>query len=289
MAAILVTGANGQLGTELGLLAGEYPQHHFTFTDVAELNITSQKSVEDFFSAHQFDFCINCAAYTAVDKAESDMESAFNLNAAAVFNLAQTTGSRKTKLIHISTDFVFDGRKHKPYDETDTPAPLNIYGKSKWRGEEACLQQNPESIILRTSWLYSPFGNNFVKTIQRLAKERKEIGVIYDQVGTPTYAYDLARAILHIIEKQESANASGIFHYSNEGVASWYDFAAAIIEISNLPCSVKPLETHEYPTPAKRGHFTVLNKNKIRQTFGLTIPNWQESLKKCIERIHGAN
>jgi len=287
MPSILVTGSKGQLGTELTLLAAEYPQYQFMFTDSHRMDITDEKSVRDLFAANQFDYCINCAAYTAVDKAESDMETAFHLNAAAVFNLAQVTREHHVRLIHLSTDFVFDGKKSKPYTEEDLPSPLNIYGKSKWRGEEACLQQNSNSIIIRTSWLYSPFGNNFVKTMQKLGRERKEIGVIYDQVGTPTYAYDLARAIMTMLPRLNDT-ISGIFHYSNEGVCSWYDFAVAIMELSGLPCSVKPLETAEYPTPAKRGHYSVLNKKKIKSTFGLTIPHWRESLKKCIERIESA-
>ncbi len=286
MASILVTGSKGQLGTELSLIAGDYPQHQLTFTDVEELDIINEKSVRDFFSKNNFDFCINCAAYTAVDKAESDMESAFNLNTAAVFNLAQITNELNIRLIHISTDFVFDGKKSKPYTEDDIPSPLNIYGKSKWRGEEACFQQNSKSIIIRTSWLYSPFGVNFVKTMQRLGRERTEIGVIYDQIGTPTYAHDLAQALMEIVSKHPENPVSGIFHYSNEGVCSWYDFAVAIMQLNGLSCNIKPLETIEYPTPAKRGPYSVLNKKKIKTTFGLTIPHWRDSLQKCIERIN---
>lgn len=284
MAHILVTGSKGQLGTELSLIAGEYPQHQFTFTDFTELDITHTTAIQKFLAAHKFDYIINCAAYTAVDKAEGDMESAFKINVEAAGNLARAANERNIKLIHISTDFVFDGRKHKPYLEDDAPSPLNIYGKSKWRGEEACLRENPQSIILRTSWLYSPFGNNFVKTMQRLGSERKEIGVIYDQIGTPTYSLDLARCIMEIISQPEK-QITGIFHYSNEGVCSWYDFAVAIMDFSGLTCRVKPLETSEYPTPAKRGHYTVLNKKKIKQTLGITIPHWHHSLQKCIERI----
>ncbi|HXH19997.1 MAG TPA: dTDP-4-dehydrorhamnose reductase [Chitinophagales bacterium] len=288
MPSILVTGSKGQLGTELTLLAAEYPQYQFTFTDSHGMDITDEKSVRDLFTANRFDYCINCAAYTAVDKAESDMEAAFNLNATAVFHLAQVTREHNVRLIHLSTDFVFDGKKSKPYTEEDQPSPLNIYGKSKWRGEEACLQQNSKSIIIRTSWLYSPFGNNFVKTMQKLGRERKEIGVIYDQVGTPTYAYDLASTIMTMLPRLNE-NITGIFHYSNEGVCSWYDFAVAIMELSGLSSKVKPLETVEYPTPAKRGHYSVLNKKKIKATFGLTIPYWRDSLKKCIERIEKYN
>ncbi|MDZ4843934.1 MAG: dTDP-4-dehydrorhamnose reductase [Chitinophagales bacterium] len=284
MAQILVTGSKGQLGTELSLLAEEFPQHQFTFTDFTELDITNPTAIQNFLAAQKFDYLINCAAYTAVDKAESDMENAFKLNVEAAANLARAANEHNVKLIHISTDFVFDGRKHKPYVEEDAPSPMNIYGKSKWRSEEACLKENPQSIILRTSWLYSPFGNNFLKTMQRLGSERNEIGVIYDQVGTPTYSLDLARCIMHIIAQPEK-QAGGIFHFSNEGVSSWYDFAVAIMDLSGLTCSVKPLETSEYPTPAKRGHYTVLNKKKIKQTFAISIPHWHESLRKCIERM----
>lgn len=265
-------------------MTAEFSQHQFTFTDYADLDITNADAVQSFLSAHHFDYIINCAAYTAVDKAESDMENAFRLNAEAVGVLAKAAHERGTKLIHISTDFVFDGRKHKPYLEEDAPSPLNIYGKSKWRGEEICLIENPASIILRTSWLYSPFGNNFVKTMQRLGNERKELGVIYDQIGTPTYALDLARCIMEVISQPEK-QVGGIFHYSNEGVCSWYDFAVAIMDLSGLNCLVKPLETSEYPTPAKRGHYTVLNKKKIRQAFGIAIPHWQHSLRDCIHRM----
>ncbi len=285
VANILVTGANGQLGTELSILSRKHAQHHFTFTDVSELDITNARAVEDFFQGNSFDVCVNCAAYTAVDKAESDMEAAFKLNAEASQNLARASAKHNVKLIHISTDFVFDGRKSKPYVEDDLPSPLNIYGKSKWRGEEACVKEYPGCIIIRTSWLYSPFGNNFVKTVQRLCSERKEVGIIYDQIGTPTYAHDLAVAILAIIEKLPSPEAQGIFHFSNEGVCSWYDFAEAIKNLSGLTCRLKPLETSEYPTPAKRAAYTVMNKKKIKQTFGLEIPHWQESLAACINRM----
>lgn len=285
---ILVTGSKGQLGKELSLIMEEYPQCRFAFTDLDELDVTSEKSVEDFLSSAKFDFCINCAAYTAVDKAESEMENAFRLNADAVANLARATVQHNTKLIHISTDFVFDGIKSKPYVEDDIPAPPNIYGKSKLRGEEYCLRDNPQSIIIRTAWLHSPFGGNFVKTMQRLGSEREEIGVIYDQVGTPTYAHDLAHAILKIISHPDVGKTHGIFHYSNEGVCSWYDFAVAVMDLSNLACKVKPLETIEYPTPAKRSHYSALNKKKIKLTFELSIPYWRHSLKKCIERINNA-
>ncbi len=284
MIPILVTGSNGQLGNELRCIAGNYPAYGFLFTDVNELDITNATEVLFFFNQYKPSFCINCAAYTAVDKAESDMEKAFLLNADAAANLANAASKFKTKLIHISTDFVFDGRKSKPYLEDDLTAPLNIYGKSKLRGEEMCLTENHETLILRTSWLYSPFGNNFVKTMQRLGKEKTEIGVIYDQVGTPTYAHDLANAIMEIITGKHS-DTSGIFHFSNEGICSWYDFAVAVMTLSDLNCRVKPIETMDYPTPAKRGHFTVMNKKKIKEAFGISIPHWQESLKKCIERI----
>ncbi len=285
---ILVTGSKGQLGRELSLITEEYPQCQFAFTDFDELDIASEKSVEDFLSSAKFDFCINCAAYTAVDKAESEMESAFRLNADAVANVARATSRHNVKLIHISTDFVFDGRKSEPYVEDDRPAPPNVYGKSKLRGEEYCLRDDPQSIVIRTAWLHSPFGNNFVKTMQRLGSGRKEVGVIYDQVGTPTYAWDLAHAILKIISHPDAEKASGIFHYSNEGVCSWYDFAVAVMDLSSLECKVKPLETSEYPTPARRGHYSVLNKKKIKLAFGLSIPHWRESLRKCIERINNA-
>ncbi|GIV34597.1 MAG: NAD(P)-dependent oxidoreductase [Chitinophagales bacterium] len=282
---ILVTGANGQLGTELRTLAVQYPRYSFIFTDLDQLDITRAAATEDFIRNCRPHFLINCAAYTAVDLAESNMEAAFSLNTEAVRTLAHITAALDIKLIHISTDFVFDGRKNRPYVEDDLPAPLNIYGKSKWRGEEACLQENPHSIIVRTSWLYSPFGNNFVKTVQRLCREKKDIGIIYDQIGTPTYAHDLAAALMVVVSKA-SRDTWGIFHYSNEGVCSWYDFAEAIKNLSRLSCRILPLETSEYPTPAKRPAYAVLNKKKIKQTFGIDIPHWQQSLAACIERMH---
>lgn len=286
MTKILVTGSNGQLGNELRAIAGQFPQLQFTFTDVTELDITDIGAIQDFLGSQVFDFCINCAAYTAVDQAESDMDTAFLLNVDAVKNISQVTHDYGVKLIHLSTDFVFDGKKSKPYLEEDIVRPLNIYGKSKWRGEEACLLHNEKSIIIRTSWLHSSYGNNFVKTMQKLGKEKEEINVIYDQVGTPTYAGDLALTLLNIISRFNDNAHFGIFHYSNEGICSWYDFAVAIMELSGLKCKVNPIESAEYPTPAKRAHYSVLNKKKLKETFYISIPHWRESLKKCISILN---
>lgn len=286
---ILVTGSNGQLGNELKVIANQFSKLQFTFTDVEELDITDYEATKAFLSSNTFDFCINCAAYTAVDKAESDIDAVFKLNVDAVKNVSRLSNEFGIKLIHISTDFVFDGKKSTPYLEDDFISPLNIYGKSKWEGEDACLSSNPKSLIIRTSWLYSSFGNNFVKTMQRLGKEKGQINVIYDQVGTPTYAGDLADVILNIINDFNNNENFGIFHYSNEGVCSWYDFAVAIMELSQLNCKVIPIEATEYPTPAKRAAYAVLNKKKIKESFHITIPHWRESLKKCISILdkHG--
>ncbi len=280
---ILVTGANGQLGKELQLLAPEFPDHQFLFTTRADLDIEEPAAMEKYFAAHSIDYCINCAAYTAVDKAESDKEQAYFINAYAVACIADTCHQNGTQLIHISTDYVFDGKANRPYKETDRTRPVSVYGKSKMHGEELALRNEPTAIIIRTSWLYSSFKNNFVKTMLRLMKEKESINVVNDQVGSPTYAADLAAAILHIIVSGKGKENHGIYHYTNAGVTTWYEFAVAIKELTGSSCVVNPITTAEYPTAATRPAYSVMDTTKIKETFGLVIPAWEESLKRCLE------
>ena len=279
---MLVTGGNGQLGSELKEIAQNFPGHSFFFTDVKELDITNHTAVAAFIESNNITIIINCAAYTAVDKAESEPELADAINHLAVANFAQIAKDKNIKLIHISTDYVFDGTNHKPYVETDTPNPQSVYGQTKLDGELAMQQINPaNSIIIRTSWVYSKFGNNFVKTMLRLAETRDEISVVVDQIGSPTNATDLAEAILNILPQINNENV-GLFHYSNEGVCSWYDFAKAIFEIKGLAIKVKPIESKQYPTPAERPIYSVLDKTKIKKRYQIEIPEWRDSLKKNI-------
>ncbi len=280
---ILVTGAYGQLGNEINLLTTNYPDWEFVFTDVDSLDITSEEAIQKCFSENNFDFVINCAAYTAVDKAESDYETAEKVNALAPKLLASAAKKSGAKFIHVSTDYVFAGNAHQPYDEEHEVDPQGAYGRTKLEGEKNCMSENPDSVIIRTSWLYSSFGNNFVKTMLRLGKERDELNVVFDQIGTPTYAADLADAVLKIIDGNEIV--SGIYHFSNEGVASWFDFAIAIFELSGVSCNVKPVLSDQFPSPTKRPHYSVLNKAKIKQTYGIEIPYWKDSLKKCIIQL----
>ena len=279
---ILVTGSKGQLGSEIEALSSNY-DYNFFFTDRDELDITNQQAIEDFIEKNKIDTIINCAAYTAVDKAEDDEINADKINHLAVKYLAQIAKEKDIKLIHISTDYVFDGKNYKPFIETDSTNPQGVYGKSKLDGEEALKDVNPKnSIIIRTSWVYSSFGANFVKTMLRLGKERESLGVIYDQVGTPTYARDLARAILDILPKIQNKSTQ-IYHYSNEGVLSWYDFAREIMRMAKIDCVVNPIETKDYPTPASRPHYSLLNKSKIKEEFNITIPFWKDSLDECLK------
>lgn len=282
---ILVTGSNGQLGQELKELSNSTKDISFVFTDIKELDITNPKDVENFLSKNKFDTIINCAAYTAVDKAETDKEKARKINAEAVYHLSKYARENNALLIHISTDFVFDGKKNTPYTEEDKPNPLSIYGKTKLEGEKIALKEAKKLIILRTSWLYSSYGNNFVKTIIKNAKEKKNLRVVFDQVGTPTYAKDLAEVILLLCKIK--INTKEIFHYSNEGAISWFDFAKAICEIAKIDCEINPILTEEYKTLAKRPHYSVLNKNKIKKYLEIKIPYWKESLISCIKKIEG--
>lgn len=285
---ILITGAYGQLGSELKERIGNYPGWTFLFTDVDTLDITNEAAVQEYFQENQPAFVVNCAAYTAVDKAESDREVARRINAVAPGILAKAARKSSAKIIHVSTDYVFNGRAFQPYTENDSVEPTGVYGETKLEGELQCLKENSDSIIIRTSWLYSSFGNNFVKTMMRLGAERDSLNVIFDQVGTPTYAGDLANTILSVLEIAENEPDKfepGIYHFSNEGVASWYDFAKAIFEITEISCTVNPILTKDYPTPAKRPHYSVLNKSKIKDTFDIKIPYWRDSLHLCIKKL----
>lgn len=282
---ILITGANGQLGNEIRELAPEYPQFDFRYTDIAELDITNAAEVDAYFGLHRPEAIINCAAYTAVDKAETDAETAFLVNATAAGNLARAAHANGCFVVHVSTDYVYDGRNYRPYTETDAVNPVSVYGKSKLAGEDQVLQSGARAIVIRTSWLYSAFGNNFVKTMIKYGRERDALNVVFDQAGTPTYAHDLAKAILDLLPQAIASGNTGIFHYSNEGVTSWYDFAKAIHELAGISCSVSPIATKDYPTPAQRPFFSVLDKSLIRKSFAIEIPYWRDSLKDCIKRM----
>lgn len=280
---ILVTGCNGQLGNEMQLLEKLHPEHTYFNTDVAELDITNREAIEQFVGDNAIDGIVNCAAYTAVDKAEENQEFCHLLNADAPGFLAEVIEKRGGWMIQVSTDYVFDGTNHKPYVETDPVCPNSTYGRTKLAGEQAVLNNCKKSMIIRTAWLYSTFGNNFVKTMIRLGREKAELGVIFDQIGTPTYAHDLAVAIFAAIS---NGVVSGIYHFSNEGVISWYDFTKAIHRIADIStCHVRPLHTEEYPTPAARPHYSVLDKTKIKQTYNIEIPYWEESLEVCVNKL----
>jgi dTDP-4-dehydrorhamnose reductase len=304
---VLVTGKDGQLGQSLKQLTANYPLLTFFFAGRNELDLATPESVERFFVDNRFDAIINCAAYTAVDKAESEPGLAGQINHLSVKQLAEIAKQQDATLIHISTDYVFNGQNSKPYIESDETDPQSVYGATKLKGEQAFLEVKPKGCIIRTSWVYSEYGNNFVKTMLRLGKERDELGIIFDQVGTPTYAGDLAEAILQIVSSEQlvvRSNYEGsslpnthhslptkneVFHFSNEGVCSWYDFAKAIFGYAKIPCVVLPIETKNYPTPATRPHYSLLNKAKIKQTFNLTIPYWKDSLQTCIKRLQEQN
>lgn len=285
---IVVTGANGQLGMEIKQLSDQYPFFSFLFLSKADLSIGEEESVRNYFESVGADYCINCAAYTAVDKAETEKDLAMLINGTAVGVLAAVCEATHTRLIHISTDYVFDGSSATPYKETDPTKPVNYYGLTKLKGEEFCLNNNADCLVIRTSWVYSEFGNNFVKTMLRLMKERESIGVVNDQVGSPTYAANLATVILNIVMQVESKNSnwqSGVYHYSNEGVISWYDFALAIKNIIGSKCQVNAINTSAYPTPAKRPTYSVFDKQKIKSAYHINIPNWKESLAICLQRL----
>lgn len=282
---VLVIGASGQLGQSFQKIQQNYPNFHFVFVDRSVLELSSLESIEGYFSDKQFDYVINAAAYTAVDKAESEVESADKINHLAVAKLAEIAKQNNFSLIHVSTDYVFNGLSFKPYQEMDETDPQNSYGLTKLKGEQAVLEHQPKGAIIRTSWVYSEFGQNFVKTMLRLGKERDSLGIVSDQVGSPTYAPDLAVAIMEILQQPEKLSKVQLFHFTNEGVCSWYDFAKTIFQNMDITCSVSAIETKDYPTPAKRPFYSVLNKNKIKATFRLEIPYWQDSLKKCLKEL----
>jgi len=280
---ILITGANGQLGNELRTIAPLHPDYYFFFTDIEDLDITNKTEIDSFISTHQIHAIINCAAYTAVDKAESEEDIAYKINATAVKNLAENVLKHNLFLIHISTDYVFDGNHTQPYRTEDTPHPISAYGRTKLAGERCILDLGIRAAIIRTSWLYSSFGNNFVKTMLRLGSERHEISVVADQFGAPTYAADLADACLKIIAQSQKITQPEIFHYANKGAISWADFAAKIMELANLSCMVKRINTSDYPIAAERPKYSVFEVSKIENLFDLQIPSWEVSLKKCLK------
>lgn len=289
---ILVTGANGQLGQELQALQKAYP-FNFHFTDFDKMDITHPKRVNEQFDLQHFDYCINAAAYTAVDASENDKLAAYEVNVVGTTNLAKACEKHGVRLFHISTDFVFDGKKCTPYTENDEPNPIGVYGTSKWQGEKNVLQHNPHTIVLRTAWLYSSFGKNFVKTMLSLA-DKNPLNVVYDQIGSPTYARDLADTILQMIlsleqKKYVEPHLWGTYHYTNEGVASWYDFAQAIFELSkqtkDKKVNLQPIRSAQYPTPAERPSYSVLDKSKLKQHFDIEIPHWRDALKRCLSKM----
>lgn len=280
---ILVTGGKGQLASCLKDISIELTDYKFIFLDYDELDITKKEEVDCFFKEHEISYCINCAAYTAVDKAELDKEKAFLVNAEGVKYLAEACGAYKTILIHISTDFVFDGSKGTPYTENDIPNPINVYGTSKLQGEKFVQQTLARYFILRTSWVYSEYGNNFVRTMLRLAREKKEINVVTDQVGSPTYAWDLASTIMQIISSK-STNY-GLYHYSNEGEISWYDFAKAIFEHRKIKVIVLPITSEEFPSLSRRPKFSVMDKSKVRNILEIEVADWKDSLNKCLKKL----
>ena len=277
---ILITGANGQLGNEMRQMSADHPRHTYFLTDVAELDITDRKAVSAYVNEHRIDLIVNCAAYTNVDKAEEDEATAKKINADALSVL----GSQGIKVIHVSTDYVFSGNEHVPCRESDPVGPRTAYGRTKYEGEKRLLAECADAVILRTAWLYSEFGNNFVKTMIRLGKEKKELGVVFDQIGTPTYATDLASAIFTVIESP--VWHAGIYHFTNEGVCSWYDFTLAIHEMAGITgCHVRPILSEEYQYKTPRPHYSVLDKTKFKKTYGVEIPHWTDGLRRCIKKL----
>jgi dTDP-4-dehydrorhamnose reductase len=285
---VLVTGANGQVGQELRVLAASYPAFEFVFTSHENMPVHDEAAVQQLFAAHRPAYCINCAAYTAVDKAESEQEAAYQVNAEGPRILAAACKTFNTRFIHISTDYVFNGQSPVPYKEDAATDPVNLYGASKLKGEQLCLQTNPTAIVIRTAWVYSSFGKNFVKTMMKLMHDRPAINVVSDQVGAPTYAADLAKCMMEIIARCQLSGDNwtpGLYHYSNQGRISWYDFAVAIKELTGSTCMVNPIPTEQYPTPAKRPAFSLLDTGKIQSTFHCTIPEWKDSLQQCLKLL----
>lgn len=289
MSTILVTGSKGQLGSELQDLTPQHPNHRFLFADVDTLDICDEQAVEAFFEQHKINFCINCAAYTAVDKAESNHEAAHAVNVTGAQILAQACAKQEAVFIHLSTDYVYHNNQNTPFKEEDPVNPQGVYAATKLLGEQAAQMANPLTIVIRTSWVYSSYGHNFVKTMLRLGAERDALNVVYDQIGTPTYARDIAVAILSIINTFQTADnhaeLCGIYHFSNEGVTSWYDFAHAIFDEADLTCQLSAIESVEYPTPAKRPPFSLLHKGKIKSVFKVEVRHWREALQDCLTRL----
>ena len=282
---ILITGSKGQLGSEFQALAKDYPEHRFDFTDVEELDLTDFNGVRHYFQEHHFDYCVNCAGYTAVDQAEDEPDKAFLLNAEAVGNLAKICTENKVSLIHISTDYVFDGEASEPYREDDPISPQSVYGASKLKGELLVAENANDAVIIRTAWLCSLYGKNFVKTILKLAGEKPELNVVDDQWGSPTFTEDLARAILMIIGSGKQVNKAVVYHYSNEGKVNWYIFATEIVKMAGLACEINPVPTSAYPTKAKRPAYSVLDKSKIKRDYSVEVPDWKRSLQKLIDQF----
>lgn len=279
---ILVTGGNGQLGNSIKKISSDYPQHTFFFTDVPEVDITNLELLDRLMEEKSVDAIINCAAYTAVDKAESDVVLAESINVAGPKNLAEAAKKRGAKLIHVSTDYVFNGTANEPLKEEALTDPIGVYGRTKLAGEQTVKDSGCDALVIRTAWLYSEFGNNFVKTMLRLGREREQLGVVFDQVGTPTYAPDLAVAIMTLLDK--GFTGFDLYHFSNEGVISWYDFTKAIFRLENINITLNPIESCEYPTPAKRPAYSVLNKKKIKAA-GVSVPYWEDSLRVCLKEL----
>lgn len=286
MQKILVTGCNGQLGSEMQVAANRFPSFQYIYTDVAELDICDKNTLDSFVKENAVNIIVNCAAYTAVDKAEDDIELCYKINRDAVRNIGEVASENNLKVVHVSTDYVFDGTNYLPYTEDLPVCPATVYGKSKLEGEQALMESCGQAVILRTAWLYSSFGNNFVKTMIKLGTERESLNVIFDQIGTPTYAADLADAILCLLSNETFV--PGIYHYSDEGVCSWYDFTKTIHRIAKVTCNVQPIETKDYPARTPRPHYSVLNKSKIKSTYNISIPHWEESLEKCINLMQKA-
>lgn len=291
MVNILVTGANGQLGSELKNIYNKESfqfekQLNFVFTDIDTLDISNSIFLKKFLEGHSFDYVINCAAYTNVDLAETEKEKAYSVNATCVKNIVESIKNQHSKFIHVSTDYVFDGNSYIPYKESMETNPQSVYGRSKLDGEKHALSYK-DAMVIRTSWLYSSFGKNFAKTIYKLCKEKESLNVVFDQVGTPTYAHDLAIAILHIVKQSISDNRfiPGIYHFSNEGVCSWYDFAKIIANKAYSKCKINPIESKDYPTPVRRPFYSVLNKHKIKSTYNIEIPHWEDSLNEFFKNL----
>jgi len=281
MNTILITGSHGQLGNEMQQAAARFPAFNFLYTDVEDLDICDKAALTTFVKANKVNMIVNCAAYTAVDKAEDDVALCYKINSDAVRNIGEVASENNLKVVHVSTDYVFDGTNYLPYNEDQPVCPATVYGKSKLAGEQALLETCKQAVILRTAWLYSSFGNNFVKTMMKLGTDRDSLNVIFDQVGTPTYAADLADAILKVLSHETFV--PGIYHFSDEGVCSWYDFTKTIHRIAGITCNVQPIETKDYPARTPRPHYSVLNKVKIKSTYGIVIPHWEESLVRCID------